>query len=218
MRKINILFTLLISAMLLSCASQRQTAYFQNLDASSAEAINRQLAETPEARIAVGDELLVSVSGVFIPFALNESRFFVDVNGDINFPMVGSIYVEGLTKSQAVTRIEQKLQPQMQGNDFFVSLRFSNFRISVLGAVAKPGVFIIDNERVSILEALAMAGDMTISGRGDNILIIRENQGKMEFARLNLNSKEIFASPFFFLQQNDVVYVEPNRTRVRRRL
>ena len=227
MRKINILFTILISAMLLSCTSQRRVAYFRDVDASLEKTI-----EAYEARIIVGDMLSITVSGLDpmavapfnLPFVSHESpgservhvvqtlqAYLVDINGNITFPVIGTIHLEGLTRSQAVTRIEQKLEPFLQ--DAIVTIRFLNFRVSVLGEVARPGVFTIGSERVTILEALAMAGDMTIFGRRHNVLIIRENQGEIEFARLNLNSDEIFTSPFFFLQQNDVIYVEPNNAR-----
>jgi len=232
MRKINILFTILISAMLLSCASQRRVAYFRDVDASSATHINQAMSEIHEARIAVGDMLSIVVSGLDpvavapfnLPFVSNEApgsdrvqalatlqAYVVDINGDIMFPVVGAIHLAGLTRMQAIQRIEQKLEPHLR--DIIVTIRFLNFRVSVLGEVARPGVFVVNNERITILEALAMAGDMTIFGRRHNVLIIRENQGEIEFARLNLNSDEIFTSPFFFLQQNDVIYVEPNNAR-----
>jgi len=229
MRKTIILFTILLSILLMSCTSQRRVAYFRDMDASSAEAINRAFNETHEARIAVGDFLSIIVSGLDpmavapfnIPIATfaspgsNQAQvmptiqpYIVDFNGNINFPVVGKIHLAGLTRSQAVERIEQKLEPFLR--DAIVTLQFLHFQVNVLGEVARPGTFTIRNERVTILEALAMAGDMTIFGRRNNVLVIRENNGELEFARLNLNSDEIFTSPFYYLQQNDVVYVEPN--------
>lgn len=232
MKKINILFTILISVLLLSCTSQRKVAYFRDVDASSAEAINKAVSEVHEARIVVGDMLSIVVSGIdpaaVLPFNLpvvtlqspgsdivqgNQvlQSYLVDINGDIIFPIVGAIHLAGLTRSQAIEKIEKKLTPHLR--DFIVTIRFLNYRVSVTGEVAHPGVFTITNERATILEALAMAGDMTIFGKRDNVLIIRENQGKLEFARLNLNTDEIFTSPYYFLQQNDVIYVEPNNVR-----
>ena len=232
MRKISILFTILISAMLLSCTSQRRVAYFRDVDVSSAAHINQAMSEIHEARIAVGDMLSIVVSGLDpvtvapfnLPLVSHEApgservqhmtmlqAYVVDINGDIMFPVVGAIHLAGLTRMQAVERIKQKLEPHLK--NIVVTIRFLNFRVSVLGEVARPGVFVVNNERITILEALALAGDMTIFGRRHNVLIIRENQGELEFARLNLNSDEIFTSPFFFLQQNDVIYVEPNNAR-----
>jgi len=231
MQKAKIIFTILISVLLLSCASQQRVAFFRDVDASSAEAINKQLNEAPEPRIMAGDMLSIVVSGdpvavgrFNLPFAAHENPgservqamptlqvYLVDANGDITFPVVGAIHLEGLTRMQAIARIEQKLEPYLI--DPIITIRFTNYRISVLGEVARPGVFVVNNERITILEALAMAGDMTIFGRRHNVLVIRDNHGELEFARLNLNSDEIFTSPFFFLQQNDVIYVEPNNAR-----
>ena len=232
MNKIKILFTILISAVLIGCTSQRKVAYFRDMDASSAEAINKAVSEIHEASIVVGDMLSIVVSGLdpeaVLPFNLpvvalqspgsdrvqaNQilQAYLVDINGNITFPQVGEIHLAGLTRSQATERIEQALAPFLV--DFIVTLRFLNYRVSVIGEVANPGVFVISNERTTILEVLAMAGDMTIFGKRKNVLIIRENSGKLEFARLDLNTDEIFTSPYYFLQQNDVIYVEPNNTR-----
>ena len=232
MNKIIILLTILFSILLLSCASQRKVAYFRDMDASSAEVINRVFNETHEARIMVGDFLSIVISGldpmVVAPFNLPVAAhttpgtdrvqmmqalqpYIVDFNGNINFPVVGEIHLAGLTRTQAVERIEQSLKPFLR--DAIVTLQFLHYQINVLGEVARPGTFIIKNERVTILEALAMAGDMTIFGKRNNVLVIRENNGELEFARLNLNSDEVFTSPFYYLQQNDVVYVEPNAMR-----
>jgi len=232
MRKIIILFTILFSILLLSCSSQKKVAYFRDVDAASAEAINRAFNETHEARVAIGDFLSIVVSGLdpmaAAPFNLpvavtsnpGETRvqgmgvlqpYVVDFNGNINFPVLGEIHLAGLTRTQAVERIQQKLEPFLR--DAIVTLQFLHFQVNVSGEVARPGTFVIRNERVTILEALAMAGDMTIFGKRNNVLVIRENNGELEFARLNLNSDEIFTSPFYYLQQNDMVYVEPNAMR-----
>jgi polysaccharide export outer membrane protein len=88
-----------------------------------------------------------------------------------------------------------------------------NYKITVLGEVSRPGQYVVNNERVTVLDALGMAGDMTIYGVRNNVLVTRENNGKLEFIRLDLNSDEVFKSPYFYLQQNDVVYVEPNRVK-----
>ena len=107
--------------------------------------------------------------------------------------------------------LENKLRAQIV--DPIVTMRFLNARVTVLGEVRNPGTYILNNGRISILEALGMAGDMTQYARRDNVLITRENNGKLEFARLDLRSGDIFTSPYFYLQQNDVVVVEPNQAR-----
>jgi polysaccharide export outer membrane protein len=137
--------------------------------------------------------------------------YLVDVNGNINFPVIGSIQLAGLTKSQAIKRIKEELSPYLK--NAIVTIQFLNYKITVLGEVARPGQYSINNERVTVLDALGLAGDMTIFGKRENVLITRENNGKLEFVRLNLNSDEVFRSPYYFLQQNDVVYVEPNKVK-----
>jgi polysaccharide export outer membrane protein len=116
-----------------------------------------------------------------------------------------------LTKSQAIKRIKEELSPYLK--NAIVTIQFLNYKITVLGEVARPGQYSINNERVTVLDALGLAGDMTIFGKRENVLITRENNGKLEFVRLNLNSDEVFRSPYYFLQQNDVVYVEPNKVK-----
>jgi polysaccharide export outer membrane protein len=116
-----------------------------------------------------------------------------------------------MTQSEAIKMIEDKLRTQIV--DPIVTLRFLNARVTVLGEVKNPGTYYLNNGRISILEALGMAGDITQYGRRDNVLISRENNGKLEFARLDLHGDEVFKSPYFYLQQNDVVMVEPNQAR-----
>lgn len=121
---------------------------------------------------------------------------------------MGEIKLEGLTLTEAGNLIKSKLAEHVA--DPIVNIQFVNFRITVLGEVLRPGQFPVTNERVTILDALGLAGDMTAYGRRDNVLLTRNNNGKLEFARINLNSDEVFKSPYFYLQQNDVIYVEPN--------
>ena len=133
--------------------------------------------------------------------------FMVDQKGAIQLPLVGSIQLEGLTTTAARELIQSKLVTYLK--EPVVSLRLINFKVSVLGDVARPGVFPVQNERVSVNEALSMAGDLTITAVRNNVLLIRENQGKREYVRLNLQSKDLFNSPYYYLQNNDVLYVQP---------
>jgi len=139
--------------------------------------------------------------------------YLVDKNGNIEFPILGTIHVGGLTKSEAVELIKRKLAPYLK--DPIVTIRFMNFRVSVLGEVSRPGSFNLGNERINLLEVLAMAGDLTILGKRENVLVIRENEdGTKSSVRINLTTNDAFKSPFFYMQQNDIVYVEPNRTKI----
>jgi polysaccharide export outer membrane protein len=119
--------------------------------------------------------------------------------------------VVGLKQSEVINLIEDKLQGQV--TDPIVTMRFLNARVTILGEVKRPGTFALNNGRMTLLEALGVAGDLTQYANRSNVLITRENNGKVEFARLDLRSEEVFTSPYFYLQQNDVVYVEPNQAR-----
>jgi polysaccharide export outer membrane protein len=139
----------------------------------------------------------------------------VDNNGQINFPVLGMITLKGLTKREAEMKIIGLLGKYLKEQPV-VTVSFVNYKISVIGEVARPNTFTISNEKVNILEALAMAGDMTIWGKRDNVKIIREDaDGNKQVIMMNLNDRELIFSPNFYLQQNDVVYVEPNATKAR---
>jgi polysaccharide export outer membrane protein len=130
----------------------------------------------------------------------------VDENGDIVFQGLGPLHVEGLTKAQLKDTLDSRLKEYLK-NPYY-NIRFLNFKFTMLGEIARPGILSIPGERINLLEALALSGDMTFYGRRDNILVIRENNGKREWARLDITKPEIMASPYFYLQQNDVVIVE----------
>ena len=133
--------------------------------------------------------------------------YLVDVNGDIYFHSLGRIHVGGLTKHQVTELIKEKLGIYLK--NAYVEIRFLNARVTMLGELARPGTINIPEQRISILDAIALSGDLTNYGRRDNVLVIREKDGKREIARLNLQHPDIFQSDYFYLQQNDLVYVEP---------
>jgi len=138
--------------------------------------------------------------------------YTVDNNGDITLPMLGKVHVEGLTRVQAIEKIRLELSVYIK--DPGVNINFNNFRVSVLGEVAKPGSFIMPTERVTVLEALGMAGDLTIRGVRHNVLLIREIDGQKTMHRLDLTQKTTLNSPYYYLAQNDVIYVEPNKAQI----
>ena len=133
--------------------------------------------------------------------------FMVDEKGTIQLPLVGSVQIEGLTTTQARELIQSKLIAYLK--EPVVSLRLVNFRVTVLGDVLRPGVYPVNNERVNVSEALSMSGDLTITAQRNNVLLVREIDGKRQYIRLNMQSKELFNSPFYYLQNNDVIYVQP---------
>lgn len=135
--------------------------------------------------------------------------YLVDERGDITFPGIGLLHIEGLTISQLVDTLNGRLAQYLTNP--YCAIRYLNNRFTVLGEVAKPGMYSIPGARLNILQAIGLAGDLTFYGRRDNVLIMRENNGKREFARLDLTKPEIMGSPYFYLQQNDMVIVEQNR-------
>lgn len=141
--------------------------------------------------------------------------YLVDNEGMISFPVLGELKFGGLTKKEAERMIVDKLKPYITETPI-VTVRMVNYKISVIGEVTRPGTFTISNEKVNLLEALAMAGDMTVYGLRDNVKLIREDAtGKQEIITLDLNKSETILSPYYWLQQNDVVYVTPNKAKAR---
>ncbi len=221
---------------LASCQSYKKVPYLQD-----AEVINQaqQLETLYDAKIMPKDLLTIVVSctnpELAVPFNLVAAtpasagvaqvqqitmqptlqQYLVDNEGRINFPVLGTLKVGGLTKGQAEQLIVMNLKPYIKETPI-VTVRMSNYKISVLGEVARPGTFTISNEKVNLLEALAMAGDMTVWGLRDNVKLIREDaNGKQEIHTLDLNKTETILSPYYWLQQNDVVYVTPNKAKAR---
>ena len=236
LRTWRILFSFLtVAALFASCQSYKKVPYLQD-----AEVINQaqQQEKLYDATIMPKDLLTIVVSctnpELAVPFNLTVAsplsvgtgnsnlnsqpalqQYLVDNDGRINFPVLGELKLGGLTKSQAEQLIVRNLKPYIKENPI-VTVRMSNYKISVLGEVARPGTFTITNEKVNLLEALAMAGDMTVWGVRDNVKLIREDaNGKQEIHTLDLNKAEIVLSPYYWLQQNDVVYVTPNKTQAR---
>jgi polysaccharide biosynthesis/export protein len=138
--------------------------------------------------------------------------YLVDENGDIEFQGLGLLHIEGLSKNQLKQLLDSKLKKYLT-NPYY-SVRFMNNRFTMLGEISKPGVYSIPNDHINLLEAIGVAGEMTFYGRRDNILVIREQNGKREFGRINLLKPEVMASPYFYLQQNDIIIVEQNKKKV----
>jgi polysaccharide export outer membrane protein len=137
--------------------------------------------------------------------------YLVNAQGNIRFQTLGELHVEGLTKNQLMDTMDQKLKTFLTNP--YTDIRFLNFKVNVLGEVTKPGPYSIPEEKVTILELIGLAGDFTIYGRRDSVLVIREKDGKREFGYINLKDPNVFHSPYFNLQQNDVVMVQANKRR-----
>lgn len=220
---------------LASCTSYKNVPYLQN-----PEVVNQYLDSLPlyDAKIMPKDLLSITVNTsdpqAAAPFNLTMQtpinvaqtnsyttsqpalqQYLVSNSGEIDFPVIGRIRLGGLSKNEAENFIREKLKPYLKETPI-VTVRMANYKISVLGEVARPGTFTVTNEKVNILEALAMAGDLTVYGVRDNVKLIREDaDGKRHIFTLNLNQADIVLSPYYYLRQNDVIYVTPNQTKAK---
>lgn len=233
--KKNLVFVALAVALLCaSCSAPKNVAYIKNSD----EVDLSQSAYLYDARIMPKDVLTITVNTVnpdaAAPFNLsvptafnNQTRstysqpilqtYLVDNNGTIEFPVLGNLKVGGLTKAECEKLIHDKIMPYLNAKENpVVTVRMANYKISVLGEVNRPGMFTVSNEKINIFEALAQAGDLTIYGVRDNVKLIRENaKGRKEIHTVILNDANLINSPYYYLQQNDILYVEPNKVKAR---
>ena len=140
---------------------------------------------------------------------LKMQTYLIDINGNIEFPVLGTIRLEGLTRTKATASLKEKLTEYIK--DPIVNIRLANFTITVIGEVNNPGTFTIQDERISLIEALGLAGDLTIHGKRENVFLIREDNGVKRFTKFDLTSIKVVNSRNYYLTQNDVLYVEPNK-------
>ncbi|PWT99989.1 MAG: BexD/CtrA/VexA family polysaccharide export protein [Bacteroidetes bacterium] len=180
------------------------TVYSDNPEATAI--YNQQMVTSPtsSAVSTTGS----SVGGFMGAAAPTMPGYLVDQDGDIHMQSLGALHVEGLTKSQLGALLKEKLSPFLK--NVYFNIRFLNFKITVLGEVGKQGVYTIPGDRVNILEVLGMAGDLTIYGMKDSVMVIREGSGKREFGRVDVSSPDLFVSPYYYLKQNDIILVKSN--------
>lgn len=242
-KKIVIPVLLLLSILLLSsCAETKKVAYFQQLNTSADSLKVKKISPgLYDARIKPKDLLSISVVtsepmtsriyNLLVPSVYDASNltssaaitsqpslqpYLVDNEGMIDFPVFGKIQVAGLTSSQLEALLQQKMASAFSKETPIITIRIINYAVNILGEVQRPGKYNSVNERMTIFEGLAMAGDLTIYGRRDNVIVLRENaEGAKQFIKVNLNDANIINSPAYYLEQNDVVYVEPNRAKSR---
>ena len=232
-KKIRYSVTLSLILLLSSCMSTKKVTYFQDKESVDA-ALSKGLYD---AKIMPKDVLQIQAfsmtPGSAEPFNLLKLAgsatttttsgqstiydYLVDNAGNIEYPVVGTIHLAGLTKSQAEELIKSKIQPYLAENEnIVVHVRMINYKYAVLGGVNKPGMFTTQNEKVSILEAIAQAGDLTTFAERDKIFLIREDsEGQKHYHQLDISKASIVTSPYYYLQQNDVVYVEPKKSQAR---
>lgn len=231
----NISFAAIMFAAIIvlgSCGSTKDVPYFQNSD--SVDLTKSKMLY--DAKIMPKDILTITVSTtddeaalpfnltVPTPYTANQrstysqamlQSYLVDNDGYVEFPKIGMIKLGGLTKAEAEKLIQAKIKPYMSDLEMpIVTVRMSNYKISVLGEVQRPGMYTVTNEKITILEALAQAGDLTIYGVRNNVKLIREDAtGEKIIHVLDLTDANIINSPYYYLQQNDIVYVEPNKVK-----
>lgn len=236
----NFLFTIIMNTkilnylllctttLLMACSAPKEILYLQDISLIKEESINKNY----EVIIHKDDLLAIIVNSkdpeLALPFNMplisyqigsqnvGQQRlvgYLVNQDGNIDFPILGEIHVEGLTRMQVTELIKKRLISEELIKDPIVTVQFLNFKVSVIGEVGRPGTFDISGDRITLLEALSMAGDLTIYGRRDRVAVIREKDGKRSILYHDLRSSDIFQSPCYYLQQNDIVYVEPNKAK-----
>jgi polysaccharide biosynthesis/export protein len=214
-----------VSLLLVSCVAKENIVYLQQHTSSAT-------ARSYEPVLQADDVLFILVSSenpeIAAPYNLRsvtlqtesedqviqqrQQTYLIDKHGNIEFPILGTIALAGLNKTEAVSKMKTLLQEHVK--DAVVTIRLLNFKVSVLGEVTKPGSYTVKSERITILEALSLAGDMTIYGKRDNIMLVREVNGVTTINRIDLTQGDFMNSPYYFLSQNDVLYVEPNKTKI----
>lgn len=213
-----------------SCGTPKNVAYFQDLNNNPDTVItlqNRVITVKPTDKIYIGVKSkdpqisqLFNLTGGTSSGATNMSQdayyYTVDSKGDIDFPVVGKIQVAGLTREEIAEKVKKLLVDASLVKDPTVTVGLSNLHYSMMGEVAKPGQYAIEEEKVTILDAISKAGDLTIQGKRNDVMVLRQENGHQKIYKIDLCSgRDIFSSPAYYLQQNDVVYVTPNDTKKR---
>ncbi|GGW63174.1 polysaccharide biosynthesis protein [Winogradskyella epiphytica] len=213
-----------------SCVSRKNLVYFQDelLDETVIASTPKELTYKPDDILTINVSALdpATVAPFNLPLvsnnfndltsaqgALKQQTYLVDYNGNIEFPVLGTIKVEGLTRSELTELLVNQIKEM--ANNPIVNVRLANFTVTVIGEVSRPGTFTIQDERITLLEALGLANDLTIFGKRKNVKLIREVDGQKKIALIDLTSINAINSPVYYLQQNDVIYVEPNNAKVR---
>ena len=216
---------LVVSAILLSsCATRKEVVYFQNT--GDFETLVDKNSFTPKFKVDDLVSIYVSTldSEASAPFNLfrggseggirpEQVDYLIDKDGEIDFPVIGKVKIAGLSGEEVRVLLRDRLSDYLK--DPIINIRLRNFSVSVLGEVNRPGTYPVDGERITILEALGLANDMTIKGRRENVMVIRDFDGTKVYTRIDLTKKEALSSPVYYLTQNDVVYVEPNNSAIK---
>lgn len=226
----KILLMAMLALALASCNTSKKIVYFQDIQVNRPEAITEarditvqpkdqisilvsskdpQLAalfNLPRVQYRVGDNNMQNTNG-------DVSGYTLDTEGYIDFPVLGRLYVAGMTKSEIASYIKKRLMDENLINDPVVTVEFMNLYYSILGEVNSPGKYMITKDQITLLEAISMAGDLTIYGKRDAVFVVREEDGQRVTHWVDLRTQDLFHSPVYYLKQNDVIYVQPNKVR-----
>ena len=224
----NVIMLIWAAGLFVSCASSKKVVYLQDVD------VNKRIKAECEYKTVIHTDDLLSIIvscddlesaqpfntpmiGLGRDVSTTSSQqiprgYLVDKNGEIDFPVLGKLKVVGISRNELAEMLKEKLSEYLKNP--IVTIQYLNFKVTVLGEVKAPGSYKVNSERVSIFDALGMAGDLQINAKRKNVLVMREDGDEKVFAQLDLTSENIIHSPFFYLQQNDVVYVEPNKARI----
>jgi len=218
-----LLLSLLILGFLASCATKKEVVYFQ--DALDYETIVSD--NTANNKFKINDIVSITISTLdaeaSVPFNIfrgvqeggmrpEQMDYIVDKNGEIDFPVIGNIKIADLTPQETKEMLKEELKTYLKNP--IINIRLKNFRVTVLGQVNRPGTYQVNGEQITVLEAIGLAGDLNIKGMRENVLIIRDFNGAKVYHRIDLTSKDVFSSPNYYLTQNDIVYVEPNKSAI----
>lgn len=219
-----------------SCASQKQISYLQDVP----DDYRQKVVQDYDIRIRPDDLLSIMVNSKdpelvqmfnlpMVSYQITNSTtgyaggqnrilgYLVDKEGNIDFPQLGVIKVQDMTRAELTGTIKKQLIDKGLVNDPIVTVQFLNFKVSVLGEVTRPGTFEVNSDRITLLDALSRAGDLTIYGQRENVKVIREENGERVVASVDLRSSDLLSSPYYYLRQNDIVYVEPNKVKAGQR-
>lgn len=224
----SIFFLVITSIIFTSCGGKKDIPYYQNIDKLASQNDSSNF----ESKIQPDDLLMIIVSasdpeaaapfnletisvptaiGQTLPSQRQQQLYLVDAKGMVQFPVLGEIKMSGQTKSDIVNLLKSKLKYAIK--DPIINMRIVNFKVTVQGEVTRPGIYNIASERVTLPEALSLAGDLTIFGKRNNIVLVREIDNKKSFNRIDITKADFINSPYYYLSQNDLIYVEPNKTR-----
>jgi polysaccharide biosynthesis/export protein len=225
-KKFSLYYTVILTLPLFATSCyNRHATYFKDIPDSITQQVVMPAAEFKEPVIQSNDNLLITVktldqlistsgNGTSQSVQANPalSGYLVDKDGYVHVPLVGQVLVRGLTSSEARKKIAEEASKYYNNPE--VNVRIINYEVAIYGEVAHPGIFTFPSEKVNVMEALATAGDITVYGRRKNVLLTREENGQRIFTRLNLNSSDLFKSPYYYLKQRDQLYVEPTKSKV----